>query len=106
MRIIKVEEISSWGFESGTKYFKSLNKAKRYFKQLIKSHKGELAEDGDCSYQEKPISVEGKTLIGVHKAGIRRKRITLECWYSSETDCGTEWDTEPITIALDEIVIE
>ena len=106
MRIIKVEEIGSWGFQSGTKYFKSLNKAKKYFKQLIKSHKSELAEDDDCNYQDESISFGDKPLVGVHKSGIRRKRATLECWYSSETDCGTEWDTEPITIVLDEIVIE
>lgn len=106
MRIIKVEELSGWGFESGTKYFKSLNKAKRYFKELIKSHKGNLAEDEDCSHQEKAISVEGKSFEGMYKKGVRRKRVNLECWYSSETDCGTEWDTESITIALDEITIE
>lgn len=106
MRVIKVEEIGKWGFESGTKYFKSLNKAKRYFKELVKSHKSELAEDEDCSYQEKPIIAEDKPLEGFYKPGIRRKRVNLECWYSSETDCGTEWDTEPVTIALDEIVIE
>ncbi|WP_275372695.1 hypothetical protein [Clostridium tertium] len=106
MRIIKVEELSGWGFESGTKYFKSLNKAKKYFKQLIKSHKDDLANDEDCGHQEKPVVYEGKPFEDMYKKGSRRKRVNLECWYSSNTECGTEYDTELITIALDEITID
>lgn len=108
LRIIKVEEIGMYGFESETKFFKSLKKAKKYFKELIKKHKEDLAEIGDCSSLEKPIEYYNykKNELFIEKPTGRNKIAKLECWYSSETDCGTEYDTEVITIYLNEIKIE
>lgn len=106
MRIIKVEELNGWGFSSNTKYFSSLNKAKRYFKYLIKNHKSDLVEDEECSYQEKPIIYDNESVLSICTKSLRRKRANLECWYSSDTEYETEWNTHPITITLDEIVLE
>ncbi|KZL88680.1 hypothetical protein [Clostridium magnum] len=106
LRIIKVEEVDMYGFEGNTKYFKSLNRAKKYFKELIKSHKDDLAKE-DLSYLGKPLVYsDNSTKIVKNKPGIRNKSASMECWYSSETDCGTEWDTHVITVNLEEILIE
>lgn len=105
MRIIKVEECNVMGFESENKYFNSLKKAKKYFKKLIKNHKEDLAKEDDCGYQNKPIEYEEYDLF-IEKPKGRYKSANLECWYSSETDCGTEWDTTLISITLNEIKIE
>lgn len=109
LRIIKVEEYDVMGFESETKYFKSLKKSKRYFKKLLKNHKNVLVSETECSYQGNPIEYSNQIehdLFSEKATTGRHKSATLECWYSSQTDCGEEWDTTLITICLEEINIE
>lgn len=98
-RIIKVEEIDMMGYSGDTKYFKSLKKAKRYFKKLFNKHKCELAESDDAVE-----IINSKDTIGAK--GRRYKSIMMELIKESDSENGTEYDTEFITITLMQIYIE
>lgn len=97
-RIIKVEEIDMMGYSGNTKYFKSLNKAKKYFKELFNSYKDELIYDDDS------ITITGSTLS--NRNGKRYKSVVMEIMSKNDSENGTEYDTEFIIIRLEEIKIE
>ena len=97
-RIIKVEESDIMGYRGNIKYFYSLNKAKKYFKELFSGYKQELADE--CGYQSEPIQWNRIKVKG------RKKEVSLEYWTSYETDCGTEHDTTIAVISLEELKIE
>lgn len=104
MRIIKVKELDFMGFEGNTKYFKSLNKAKKYFKSLVRLNKKNLVEDEECSYFKKAINYSDKPKY-IDKKN-RYRRVDIEIWNKCETEYGTEYYTQPLTVVLEEINIE
>lgn len=97
-RIIKVEETDIMGYTGNIKYFCSLNKAKKYFKELFNSYKYELTDQ--CGYQSEPIQWNKIIVKG------RKKEVSLEYWTSYETECGIEHDTTIAVITLEELKIE
>ena len=97
--IIKVEENDMMGYSGDIKYFKSLNKAKKYFKKLFNSHKVELVEDDD--------SVRFMNYKGLNpEKGKRFNSVVMELMSENVSENGTEYDSEFITITLEEIKIE
>lgn len=72
MRVIRVYEKRLDNIDENVKYFKSLNKAKRYFKELVASHKKELVKEDDklfksyieCDVEYQVLTCKGK---GRHK---------------------------------------
>lgn len=104
LRVIKVEEVDMVGYAGDTKYFSSLNKAKRYFKKLFDYNKSSLVDEGD-GFQSEPVYFRNFQETPRLK-GKRYKEASMEIWHSYETDCGTEWDTIIKSIVLEEIKIE
>ena len=99
IRIIKVKENDMMGYSGDIKYFKSLNKAKKYFKKLFNSHKVELVEDDD--------SVRFMNYKGLNpEKGKRFNTVVMELMSENISENGTEYDLEFITITLEEIKIE
>lgn len=98
IRIIKVEETDMMGYSGDTKYFKSLKKAKKYFKELFVKYKPELVEDKDSVRFNKNKKLQGK--------GMRYKSVVMELMREEVSENGTEYDSEFITITLEEIKIE
>ena len=96
-RIIKVEESDIMGYTGNTKYFYSLNKAKKYFKKLYKQYIPDAADDYECTNQKQ--SVMWNKIISKG----RKKDVSIEYWTSYETDCGTEHDTTIVFITLEEL---
>ena len=95
IRIIKVEENDMMGYSGDIKYFKSLNKAKK----LFNSHKVELVEDDD--------SVRFMNYKGLNpEKGKRFNSVVMELMSENVSENGTEYDSEFITITLEEIKIE
>lgn len=97
-RIIKVKETDIMGYSGNTKYFYSLNKAKKYFKELFNSYKSDISDQ--CAYQNEPIQWDKRKIDG------RNKCVSIEYWTSYETECGTEHDTTIAVITLEELKIE
>ena len=103
IRVIKVQETDMMGYSGDTKYFTSLKKAKKYFKKLFNRNKADLVS-ADEGYGEKPVSSAFKSTERLK--GRRYREACLECLTENTSENGTEYDTEIITISLEEIKIE
>lgn len=97
-RIIKVEATDMMGYSGETKYFKSLKKAKKYFRELFIKYKPELVEDKDSVRFNQNDKLQGK--------GMRYKSVVMELMREEVSENGTEYDSEFITITLEQIEIE
>ena len=98
LRIIKVEATDMMGYSGDTKYFKSLKKAKKYFKELFIKFKPELVED-----KESVVFIDTRYL---KDKGERYKSVVMELMSESVSENGTEYDSEFITITLEDTKIE
>ncbi|WP_297429806.1 hypothetical protein [Clostridium sp.] len=104
IRVIKVQEVDMMGYSGDIKYFISLKKAKRYFKKLFNRNKADLVSAYE-GYGEKPVYYRNTKSTEKLK-GRRYKEVCLECLTETTSENGTEYDTEIITISLEEIKIE
>lgn len=97
-RIIKVEVTDMMGYSGDTKYFKSLKKAKKYFKELFIRFKPELVDGEDSAM------FTGNSRR--NRKGKRYKAVVMELMKEDVSENGTEYSSEFITITLEQIEIE